>query len=102
MGDAFEQVRDPVRVADRLASVLAPGGVLVLNTADFDAWLARALGRRWRLMKPPEHLFYWNRRSLDRLFSKRDLSGRFGDYWQLPPKEYVYSQFAMLTVLNYI
>jgi SAM-dependent methyltransferase len=95
MGDAFEHVRDPIRVADRLAAVLAPGGVLVLTTVDFDAALARLLGRRWRLMKPPEHLFYWNRRSLERLFGDRGLSGRFGDYWLYLPKEYVYKQFAM-------
>jgi SAM-dependent methyltransferase len=95
MGDAFEHVRDPVRVAERLAAVLAPGGVLVLTTVDFDARLARLLGRRWRLMKPPEHLFYWNRRSLEKLFSRRGLSARFADYWLYLPKAYVYSQFEM-------
>jgi SAM-dependent methyltransferase len=95
MGDAFEHVRDPIRVADRLASVLAPGGVLVLTTVDFDAPLARLLGRRWRLMKPPEHLFYWNRRSLARIFGERGLASRFDDYWLYLPKSYVYSQFAL-------
>lgn len=94
MGDAFEHVRDPVRVADRLARVLAPGGVLLLTTVDFDSRLARVLGRRWRLMKPPEHLFYWNRRSLARIFGDRGLDARFGDYWLYLPKPYVHAQFA--------
>jgi SAM-dependent methyltransferase len=95
MGDAFEHVRDPIRVADRLSSVLAPGGVLLLTTVDFDAPLARILGRRWRLMKPPEHLFYWNRQSLARIFGDRGLEGRFGNYWLYLPKRYVYTQFAL-------
>lgn len=95
MGDAIEHVRDPLRVADRLSAVLAPGGVLVLTTVDFDAPLARLLGRRWRLMKPPEHLFYWNRRSLTRLFGDRGLQACFDDYWLYLPKAYVMKQFAL-------
>ena len=95
MGDALEHVRDPARVADRLAAVLAPGGVLLLTTVDFDSVLARLLGRRWRLMKPPEHLFYWTRRSLRRLFGARGLESRFDDYWLYLPKTYVTTQFRM-------
>jgi SAM-dependent methyltransferase len=95
IGDAFEHVRDPVRVADRLSSVLAPGGVLILTTVDFDAGLARLLGRRWRLMKPPEHLFYWNRRSLAQIFGDRGLESRFGNYWLYLPKTYAMNQFRM-------
>jgi len=94
MGDALEHVRDPNQVADRLSSVLAPGGVLVITTVDFDAALARLLGRRWRLMKPPEHLFYWNRSSLTRLFEARQLYGDFENYWLYLPKSYVRTQFA--------
>ena len=75
--------------------MLAPGGVLVLTTVDFDAWLARALGRHWRLMKPPEHLFYWNRRSLARIFGDRGLSGVFENYWLYLPKLYVDKQFRL-------
>ncbi len=95
LGDAFEHVRDPVRVAERLSTVLAPGGVLILTTLDFDAALARLLGRRWRLMKPPEHLFYWNRRSLAQIFGARGLESRFGNYWLYLPKTYVMNQFKM-------
>lgn len=95
LGDAFEHVRDPVRVADKLSRVLAPGGVLILTTVDFDAALARLLGRRWRLMKPPEHLFYWNRRSLTEIFGARGLQSRFGNYWLYLPKRYVMKQFEM-------
>jgi hypothetical protein len=46
-------------------------------------------------MKPPEHLFYWNRRSLARIFGERGLASRFDDYWLYLPKSYVYSQFAL-------
>ena len=93
MGDALEHVRDAAGVADRLARVLAPGGTLVLTTVDFGSWLARLLGRRWRLMKPPEHLYYWTRPALERLFGDRGLSTHLSGYWLYLPKSYVARQF---------
>jgi len=92
MGDAFEHVHDPLRVADRLSAVLAPGGVLMLTTVDFGSWLARWLGSRWRLLTPPEHLFFWTRASLARVFEDRGLEARVGNYWLYYPKSYVYQR----------
>jgi len=92
MGDAIEHVHDPLRVADKLVRVLAPGGTLVLTTVDFGSALARLLGRRWRLLTPPEHLYFWTREALRRLFSDRGLDGQVGNYWLYYPKSYVYQR----------
>lgn len=92
MGDALEHVHDPRRVADKLVRVLAPGGTLILTTVDFGSWLARLLGVRWRLLTPPEHLYFWTRRSLVHLFADRGLTGRVGNYWLYYPKSYVYQR----------
>jgi SAM-dependent methyltransferase len=92
MGDALEHVHDPQRVADKLVRVLAPGGTLVLTTVDFGSWLARWLGVKWRLLTPPEHLFFWTRDSLKRLFHDRGLTGSVGNYWLYYPKSYVYQR----------
>lgn len=99
MGDAIEHVHDPSQVADKLVRVLAPGGVLLLTTVDFGSWLARWLGERWRLLCPPEHLYFWTRESLQRLFADRGLSAEVRNYWLHYPKSYVYqrtrSQFGV-------
>lgn len=92
MGDAFEHVHDPLRAADQFARVLAPGGVLVITTVDFDAVVPRLLGARWRLMTPPEHLFFWTRRSISKLFEDRGLTARVSNYWLFYPKSYVYQR----------
>lgn len=92
MGDALEHVGDPLRVADALARVLAPGGVLVLTTVDFGSRLARWLGARWRLLCPPEHLTFWTRPALRRLLEERGLDGEIRDYWLFYPKSYVYQR----------
>ncbi len=92
MGDALEHVHDPQRVADKLVEVLAPGGTLILTTVDFGSWLARLLGANWRLLTPPEHLFFWTRPSLERLFTDRGLGARVENYWLYYPKSYVYQR----------
>lgn len=92
MGDALEHVHDPLAVADKLARVLVPGGVLVLTTVDFGSWLARALGERWRLLTPPEHLQFWTRQSLARLFRDRGFDATVENYWLFYPKSYVYQR----------
>lgn len=92
MGDAFEHVRDPIAVVEKFARVVAPGGIVVVTTVDFGSWLARILGRRWRLMTPPEHLFYWTRHSISRVFADRGFETRVGKYWLHYPKSYVYQR----------
>ena len=92
MGDAFEHVHDPLAVVEKFERVLAPGGVAVITTVDFDSWLARLLGKRWRLMTPPEHLFFWTRDSLARVFGDRGFSSLIENYWLYYPKTYVHQR----------
>ena len=90
MGDAFEHVRDPLEVVRKFERILSPGGVVVVTTIDFGSWVARAFGRRWRLMTPPEHLHFWTRGSLQRVFHDRGFTGRVENYWLYYPKSYVH------------
>lgn len=62
--DVIEHLEDPGAAFALLAARLRPGGVLLLTTGDWDAPLARVLGPRWRLLTPPQHLWYFTRRSL--------------------------------------
>jgi SAM-dependent methyltransferase len=64
MLDCVEHMVDPSRTLSLLHQSLAPGAVLLLTTGDWGSWPARVSGRAWRLMTPPQHLFYFTRRSL--------------------------------------
>jgi hypothetical protein len=44
--------------------MMRPGGRIVLTTGDFGALTARLMGSRWRLMTPPQHLWFFTTRAL--------------------------------------
>lgn len=60
----IEHVSDPVALLAAMARVSKSGGTLVAEVPNSSSIEARALGRRWSQLKPPEHLVHFNRRSL--------------------------------------
>lgn len=76
--DVLEHVVDPLNFMQRCHDLLKPGGYLFLNVPDIDSFEARFLGTRWPLLLP-EHLNYFNRRSLKLGAEKSGLQlARFG------------------------
>jgi SAM-dependent methyltransferase len=69
LGDVIEHLPDPGAVLDRLAALLAPGGVIWIATPDAGSRVARVLGPRWWSVIPT-HLHLFNRRSLTRLLER--------------------------------
>jgi 2-polyprenyl-3-methyl-5-hydroxy-6-metoxy-1,4-benzoquinol methylase len=69
LGDVIEHFPDPGAALDRVASLLAPGGVVWIATPDAGSRLARVLGRRWWSVIPT-HLHLFTRRSLARLLER--------------------------------
>jgi len=65
--DVIEHLSDPQAAIAALARALAPGGVIVLTTGDFGSLAARMLGSAWRLMTPPQHLWFFTSASMERL-----------------------------------
>lgn len=61
--DVLEHVPDPLGFLRDCRQMLRPNGYLFLNVPDLDSLEARVLGRHWPLLLP-EHLNYFNRRSL--------------------------------------
>jgi SAM-dependent methyltransferase len=59
--DTVEHLAHPVRVLEKAARWLKAGGVLVFTTGDLGSLVARIRGRRWRLIHPPTHLYYFTR-----------------------------------------
>ncbi len=67
MSETIEHVRDPRRLMEATARVIRPGGAIYLTTPHIDSLSRRLLGARWRPIEVPEHLFYFNTRSMKRL-----------------------------------
>ena len=65
--DVLEHLPQPRHTLALCARHLDPGGVIVITTGDFGSTLARIMGPRWRLMTPPQHLWFFTRESMRRL-----------------------------------
>lgn len=70
MWDVIEHLEHPEQFIERIASMTRPGGMLHVTTGDIGSSLARLRGRKWRMIHPPTHLHYFDRRTLPLLLAK--------------------------------
>jgi SAM-dependent methyltransferase len=70
MFDVFEHLRDPRACLQRVREILAPGGLVVIETCDHTALWARLLGKYWPFLDPPQHLFYFSESGLKDLLAR--------------------------------
>ena len=62
--DVIEHMPDPRSTLRELQRTLKPGGLIAINTPDSSSLIAKALGKSWHLVVPPEHLNLFHRQSL--------------------------------------
>lgn len=65
--DVIEHLPDPEETLALCVRHLRPGGIILLTTGDFGSPLARLTGASWRLMTPPQHLWFFTAESMSRL-----------------------------------
>lgn len=65
----IEHFRDPFTMVGRIRVWLKPEGILWIETPDIDSGQARREQAHWAHIKVPEHLFYFNERTLRRLLT---------------------------------
>ncbi|HEY4503933.1 MAG TPA: glycosyltransferase [Candidatus Paceibacterota bacterium] len=68
--DVLEHVENPYHLISVCRKMLDKNGLIVINTPDSRSLYARLLGKRWHLIVPPEHLYYFNRQVLTNLLDK--------------------------------
>jgi SAM-dependent methyltransferase len=70
MWDYLEHSIDPAADLERTRELLRPGGVLALSTGDAATFVARASGRRWHLLTPRHHNFFFTAATLSQLLAR--------------------------------
>ncbi len=69
MWDVIEHLERPDAFLARIAELSRPGALLYITTGDIGSLPARWRGRKWRMIHPPSHLHYFDRRTLPRLLA---------------------------------
>jgi 2-polyprenyl-3-methyl-5-hydroxy-6-metoxy-1,4-benzoquinol methylase len=80
MFDVIEHLPQPREVLALCYRYLKPGGIIVITTGDFASMAARWAGAKWRLMTPPQHLWYFTQESLWRISRQFGLSMEHFDH----------------------
>jgi SAM-dependent methyltransferase len=84
--DVIEHLPSPQETLALCARHLNPGGIIVITTGDFASPYAKLAGARWRLMTPPQHLWYFTRASVERMARSLGLRMEsFGHPWKVVP-----------------
>jgi 2-polyprenyl-3-methyl-5-hydroxy-6-metoxy-1,4-benzoquinol methylase len=66
----IEHIYEPLSFVEQLASHIKPGGHIVLATPDIGGVLRKTMGRRWPSFKIPEHVLYFDFRTLSMLMCR--------------------------------
>jgi 2-polyprenyl-3-methyl-5-hydroxy-6-metoxy-1,4-benzoquinol methylase len=66
---SIEHLYKPKETLQKANSLLKPNGLIVLETGNFDSYLAKLSKSKWRLIKP-DHNFYFSSKTLDNTLSE--------------------------------
>jgi SAM-dependent methyltransferase len=84
--DVIEHLPDPRATLAAAVAHLNPGGVVMITTGDFGSLAARLMGANWRLMTPPQHLWFFTRESMAELARTLGLTLEHFDHpWKTVP-----------------
>lgn len=87
MFDVIEHVPDPISFIIEAKRILRRNGLLLINTPDAESLWAKALGSKWQLIMPPEHIHYFSPKNLGEYLSKNgfevELSTKIGKSFTL-------------------
>jgi SAM-dependent methyltransferase len=96
--DVVEHLSDPFDTLRRCMQHLKPRGRILLTTGDFGSPLARLAGRHWRLMTPPQHLWFFTRESFRRWGSRTGMRIESHERpWKIVPLSLIAFQLARTT-----
>ena len=95
--DVIEHLPQPHETLALCNRYLNPGGIIVITTGDFSSAVAKLTGSQWRLMTPPQHLWYFTPASLRRLAGGLGLAVERLDHpWKTVPASLILFQLQRI------
>lgn len=71
--DTIEHLARPDLYVQKASALLKKGGILCATTGDIGSTIAKIRKHRWRLIHPPTHLYYFDRKSIEQLMVRNGL-----------------------------
>jgi SAM-dependent methyltransferase len=68
--DTIEHLLKPSLYIEKISDSLKKNGGLIITTGDISSWVARVSGKKWRMIVPPLHIYYYSRRTITRLLEQ--------------------------------
>lgn len=95
--DVIEHLPDPRETLALCRDHLNAGGIIVITTGDFGSTIAKLSGARWRLMTPPQHLWFFTQGSMRRLACGLGLAVEHVDHpWKIVPASLIVFQLRRM------
>jgi SAM-dependent methyltransferase len=99
--DVIEHVPNPRETLALCERHLNPSGIIVLTTGDFASLVARLSGRAWRLMTPPQHLWFFTPESVRCLARSLEMEMEACDHpWRFVPLSLILFQLRRMLHLS--
>jgi len=70
MWDTIEHLPEPEKFIEKISKDLTSGGYFFLTTGDIGSLIAKIRGKRWRMIHPPTHIFYFSQKTISTLLEK--------------------------------
>ena len=70
MFDVIEHLPDPLYTLQLLNANINKDGIIMITTGNIDSFLAKIMGKKWRLMTPPQHTFFFSKKTLSTIFKE--------------------------------
>jgi SAM-dependent methyltransferase len=99
--DVIEHLPCPRDTIALLVDHLNPGGIIVITTGDFGSLSSRVAGAQWRLMTPPQHLWFFSQVSMRGMAISLGLEVEHLDHpWKIVPLSLISFQLARMAGLR--
>ncbi len=80
----IEHLKDPRKLMQWVYKRLKRGGIVVLMTGDRESKIAKRFGHKWPLYVPPEHMYFFSSRSLNRLVTETGFTVKRREWRNMP------------------
>ena len=95
--DVIEHLPEPAETLALCSKYLKPEGLIIITTGDFASMVAKLSGANWRLMTPPQHLWYFTPESIRQMSNRLGLMVQCLDHpWKSVPASLILFQLRRM------